>query len=229
MDQLQLQQTKDGSPTILNSGLNETYHSINGALTESRHIFIDHGYKAVELRSREINILEVGFGTGLNALLTLVECELDGRKVNYIGIEPFPLGDDILKQLSYPGLVGSCDERTAFYKMHHIPWEMPHYLNDNFILLKLKEKVQDVDFQNDKFNVVYYDAFSPEVQPEMWTKDIFDKLYKAIHPGGLLLTYSAKGEVRRNLKSAGFEVEKVPGPPGKREISRARKPLSPEM
>jgi len=225
MDTLELKPTGDGSPTILNTTINESYHSTNGALTESRHIFIDQGYHAVPGKSRDMTILEVGFGTGLNALLTMVECEKEKRKVNYIGIEPFPLEDELLKQLTYPGLVGSCTERSSFYKMHHIPWEVPFYISDHFILYKIKQKLQEVDFQEGKFNLVYFDAFSPETQPELWTLPVFAKLFASLQPGGILITYSVKGEVRRSLKSVGFDVEKIPGPPGKREITRAQKPL----
>ena len=225
MDTIEVKQTGDGSPTILNTHLNETYHSTNGALTESRHIFIEQGYHAVPGKSRDMAILEVGFGTGLNALLTMVECEKDRRKVNYVGIEPYPLEDVILKQLNYPGLIGSCTERNSFFKMHHIPWEVPFYISDHFILYKIKQKLQDIDFQDGRFSLIYFDAFSPETQPEMWTQTLFSKLYSSLQPGGLLLTYSVKGDVRRNMQSAGFDVEKIPGPPGKREITRAQKPL----
>ncbi len=224
MDNLIVQPTQDGSQTILNTQINETYHSSHGALTESKHIFIGEGYQTIPGKTRSMTILEVGFGTGLNALLTLVACEKDQRKVHYVAIEPYPLPDEILKQLSYPGLVGSCDERTRFYQMHHIPWGVPYFISDHFILNKLDQKLQDVGFQEDKFNLVYFDAFSPEVQPEMWTEAIFKELFKALQPGGILVTYSVKGEVRRNLKAVGFDVEKIPGPPGKREITRARKP-----
>lgn len=224
MDNLLLQTTDDGSQTILNAHLNETYHSTHGALTESKHIFIGQGYDAIPGKTRSLTILEVGFGTGLNALLTMISCEKDQRKVHYVAVEPYPLTDDILKQLQYPGLVGSCDERTRFYQMHHIPWGVPFFISDHFILNKLDQKLQDLSFQPEKFNLVYFDAFSPEVQPELWTEKVFQELFTALQPGGILVTYSVRGEVRRNLKACGFEVEKIPGPPGKREITRARKP-----
>ncbi|HRY33615.1 MAG TPA: tRNA (5-methylaminomethyl-2-thiouridine)(34)-methyltransferase MnmD [Bacteroidales bacterium] len=222
--ELQLVVTEDGSHTFFNPALNEHYHSINGAIQESRHIFIKHGFQAAVIRKQEMSILEVGFGTGLNTLLTFKENCQRHLKIRYVAIEPEPLGEEHLKLLNYPGKIGSCDERVTFFKIHTTPWDFPYYLSEDFILFKLHEKIQEVLLGEGKFDLVYFDAFSPEVQPEMWQADVFGKIFTAMVPGGLLLTYSAKGEVRRTLKHCGFSVESVPGPPGKREITRAQKP-----
>ncbi len=225
MSGIQLVQSGDGSHTLYVESLQEHYHSVNGALTESQHIFIRSGFNALAGLTRRVNILEIGFGTGLNALLTIKENVLLNRSVHYVAVEPFPLDDAILEGLNYPGLVGGCVERNLFWTIHHIPWDVPHFINEQFILYKLKGRIQDLDLQANRFSLVYYDAFSPDVQPEMWTADIFEKIFNAMEPGALLLTYCVKGVVRRTLASCGFAVEKIPGPPGKREITRATKPL----
>ncbi len=221
---IQIITSEDGSHTLFNSAINEHYHSTKGAITESQFIFINNGYEMLPGRSRSINILEIGLGTGLNALLTSIRCEKDNRKVNYVAIEPYPIAVDILSELNYPGLVGSCEERNRFWMIHNVPWEVPHIISDNFILYKIKQRIQEIELQKDRFSLIYFDAFSPEVQPEMWTKDVFEKLFDSMEPGGLLLTYSVQGEMRRVLKTCGFDVVKVPGPPGKREITQASKP-----
>jgi tRNA U34 5-methylaminomethyl-2-thiouridine-forming methyltransferase MnmC len=224
MSEIQLIKSADGSHTLYVESIKEHYHSINGALTESQHIFIKSGLDEISSKTRNVNILEVGFGTGLNALLTLKSnCDFS-RKVQYVAIEPYPLSDEILGTLNYPGLIGGCEERNFFWLMHHIPWDVPHFISGNFILFKLKQTIQETELQPDRFSLVYFDAFSPEVQPEMWSKDIMEKIFKAMEPGGLFITYSAKGMVRRTLVACGFEVEKLAGPPGKREITRAKKP-----
>jgi tRNA U34 5-methylaminomethyl-2-thiouridine-forming methyltransferase MnmC len=222
--ELILTKTADGSHTLFVPGLNEHYHSINGAIAESRHIFIEAGFKAVPGKTRTVNLLEVGLGTGLNVLLTFLESERSGRKVNYVALEPFPPAMDLIGQLNYPGLIGSCEERLIFSKIHLIPWEVPHYISENFVLYKIRQGIEQVSLSPDKFNLVYFDAFSPEVQAEMWSAEIFQKIFQSMEPGGILVTYSAKGEIRRTMKAAGFEVEKLPGPAGKREITRAMKP-----
>jgi len=213
--------TEDGSHTLYVPELNEHYHSIHGAVAESTHIFIEQGFNSLEHGAEAINVLEVGFGTGLNTLLTVLEARERHLKVNYVAIEPYPLNDDILKNLNYPGLVGSCNERVLFWELHHTPWGVPHFLSDDFILLKMQEKIEDISLQPHKFQLVYFDAFSPEIQPELWTTEVFENMHAAMVQGGLLLTYCAKGEVKRSLKAAGFEVEGLAGPPGKREITRA--------
>jgi tRNA U34 5-methylaminomethyl-2-thiouridine-forming methyltransferase MnmC len=223
MSEIQLIKSGDGSHTLYVESLQEHYHSINGALTESHHIFIKSGLDELP-GSRSINILEVGFGTGLNTLLTISRAKDQSRKFQYVAIEPYPVPEEILAKLNYPGLVGGCGERNIFWSLHHVPWDLPHFIADNFILYKLKQKIQDVALQPDRYSLVYFDAFSPVVQPEMWTREVMEKIFCAMEPGGLFLTYSSKGEVRRILSACGFEVEKIAGPPGKREITRATKP-----
>jgi len=214
--------TEDGSHTLFMPEVNEHYHSIHGAVQESTHIFIEQGFNTYAQKGTSINVLEVGFGTGLNCLLTVFEARERHLKVNYVAIEHSPLTDDELKHLNYPGLVGSCNERVLFWELHHTPWGEARYLNDDFILIRIQEKVEAIQLQSQKFQLVYYDAFSPEVQAELWTTEIFKQMHEAMVPGGILLTYCAKGVVKRNLKAAGFDVESVPGPIGKREITRAK-------
>lgn len=220
---LELKKTLDGSHTLYVPELNEHYHSINGAIQESRHIFIENGFKSVQLKKPEMSILEVGFGTGLNALLTLKENENRHLKIRYVAVEPEPVDEEYLKKLNYPGLIGSCDERVKFFKIHTTPWDFPYYLTEEFILFKVQEKIQDLTLGEDKYNLVYFDAFSPDVQPEMWTEEVLHKIFTAMTSNSKLLTYCAKGEVKRTLKKVGFVVEGIPGPPGKREITCAIK------
>ncbi len=216
--------TEDGSSTLYVPELNEHYHSIHGAIQESRHVFIDAGYKLFSHSTDTINVLEVGLGTGLNALLTYEEATRNYRKVNYVGIEPFPLSPIELKQLNYAELIDFEDSAKVFMQMHTAAWDIvPRYISDSFILHKLKKGLAEAGFKPESFQLVYFDAFGPDVQPELWEKHHFVKLYDALAPGGVLVTYSAKGSVKRALKEAGFEVENLPGPPGKREMTRAKK------
>ncbi len=221
---LELVTTEDGSHTLFVPELKEHYHSIHGAIQESKHIFIGNGFLSLSPALSEVTILEVGFGTGLNTLLTCQAAAQRQVKVRYVTAEPEPVDQEMLAQLNYPGLVGSCDERVLFWKIHHTPWDFPYYLNETFILFKNQAKIQDLMLGEEKFDLVYFDAFSPEVQPELWTAEVFDKIFLSMKKQGILLTYSAKGSVKRTLKEAGFEVTGLPGPAGKREITRATRP-----
>jgi len=215
--------TEDGSHTLSDDHSGETYHSIHGAINESKHIFIDAGYDYIDKDISPIKIFEVGFGTGLNAFLTYHKAIEQKRKVQYVTVEPFPIGEEIYTVLNYPQLLGDALCESVFRLMHSVKWDFPYVLSDNFVINKLKTKFQDIALQDDQFHVIYYDAFSPVAQEELWSKESFDKCYNALVDGGVLLTYSAQGQMKRNLKAAGFVVEGLPGPKGKREITRAIK------
>ena len=217
---MKLEQTADGSYTLYVPELDEHYHSVKGALTESQHIFIDMGLKHSPVPAP--HILEIGLGTGLNCFLTLLAAEETKRHVHYTGIERYPLSEEIIRQLDYPSLINR-GHTEEYFAIHQSSWEEDKVLSPWFTLRK-----QEGDFTNytfDKgYDIIYFDAFAPEKQPEMWNQSLFDGLYRILNEGGILTTYCAKGVVRRMLQAAGFMVERLPGPPGgKREILRATK------
>lgn len=215
---IRIEQTADGSHTLFVPELNEHYHSIKGALTESEHIFIRTALR--HCLRHDIQILEIGFGTGLNAFLTLLEAEKTQRKIYYTTIERYPLDIELVKKLHYPELISSA-HAELFYKLHETEWDVPQAVTSHFTLLKIKGDFTHFTTE-EKYDVVYYDAFAPEKQPEMWSQTLFDKLFNRMNPDGILTTYCAKGAVRRMLQTSGFHVERLQGPPGgKREILRA--------
>lgn len=220
--------TEDGSHSIYIPELNENYHSTHGAIQESLHVFIEAGLKKAlaENLSSVFNILEVGMGTGLNLLLSFIETKEITVAINYTSIEAYPLDKDFIQQLNYADILSSSLKfpvQGVFEKIHDCDWEKELELSDNFTLKKIKNKLQDVDLKNNTFDLIYYDAFGPPTQPEMWTDEIFTGLFSVLKNNGALVTYCAKGEVKRSLKRAGFNVESLPGPPGKREMVRAVK------
>lgn len=217
---MELERTADGSYTLYVPELDEHYHSVKGALTESQHIFIEMGLK--HSSAPEPRILEIGLGTGLNAFLTLIAAEEMQRKVHYTGIERYPLAEETLRQLDYPGIIGKKHEED-YYAIHQAPWEKETNLSPWFTLHKIEGDFTRHTFQKG-YDIIYFDAFAPEKQPEMWEQALFNTLYNVLNEGGILTTYCAKGIVRRMLQTAGFTVERLPGPPGgKREILRATK------
>lgn len=203
--------------------LNEHYHSTNGALQESELVFIENGLHHIPGCIKEMNVLEVGFGTGLNALLTVLESKKQRRKINYIAVEPEPVAEDVLEKLNYPSVIGSTEAVGYFKKIHEAGWVYPAFLSDYFIISKIQAKLQDISLRDEQFHLVYFDAFGPDVQPDLWTEQVFAQLFRCLKPEGILVTYSCKGTVKRALKSAGFSIEKLPGPTGKREVLRAMK------
>lgn len=217
-----LERTNDGSHTLFVPELKEHYHSVNGAVQESRHVYIDAGLRACQ--KDVVRVFEVGFGTGLNALLTYLEA-LDSKKnVYYSSIELFPISLQLVNSLNYPTLF-SFEQKNVFKDLHLCGWNQEVNVSDFFHLKKIQGNLVEYDFDTDgSFDVVFYDAFAPEKQPEMWRQSIFNKLFAALSPSGILVTYCAKGVVRRMLQKSGFEVERLPGPPGKREMLRATKP-----
>lgn len=217
---MKLEQTADGSYTLYVPELDEHYHSVKGALTESQHIFINMGLKHSPVT--EPRILEIGLGTGLNCFLTLLAAEETRRKIHYTGIERFPLDEEVIRQLDYPTMVGK-GHAEEYLSIHQAPWEEDTNLSSWFTLRKLEGDFTHYTFEKG-YDIIYFDAFAPEKQPEMWEQSLFNCLYDKLNEGGILTTYCAKGVVRRMLQSAGFTVERLPGPPGgKREILRATK------
>ncbi len=219
--EVEIKSTADGSSTIYVPELKEHYHSVNGAVQESMHVFIRAGLHRVE--SNPVNILEVGFGTGLNAILTLIDTK-GFRQVKYHTLELYPLEWEIIEKLQYPKFLGVTDDCALLYKeMHLAPWGIESWINSGFCLHKTNSSLTN-SILTDYFNLIYFDAFAPAVQPELWTEEVFRMLFDCMLEGGLLVTYCAKGEVRRCMQRAGFTVERLPGPPGKREILRAKRP-----
>lgn len=218
-----IETTADGSHTLFVPDLNEHYHSTHGALQESELVFIENGLHHIPGCIKEMNVLEVGFGTGLNALLTVLESKKQRRKINYIAVEPEPVAEDVLEKLNYPSVIGSTEAVGYFKKIHEAGWVYPAFLSDYFIISKIQAQLQDISLRDDQFHLVYFDAFGPDVQPDLWTEQVFAQLFKCLKPEGILVTYSCKGTVKRALKSAGFSIEKLPGPTGKREVLRAMK------
>ncbi|MEP3837061.1 MAG: tRNA (5-methylaminomethyl-2-thiouridine)(34)-methyltransferase MnmD [Algibacter sp.] len=223
--------TGDGSTTIQIADWNEQYHSIHGAIQEAYHVFIKHGVQhynsfhcssGTVLESKNITILEIGFGTGLNAFITLLEAQKLGLDIIYTGVEAYPVSDEEIDALNYTKSLKAENSDLLFNKLHNTTWEEPHQIHDSFTLTKQKKffiEINDVE----TYNIIYFDAFGARVQPELWTEPIFEIMYKALKPKGVLVTYSAKGSVRRAMQAVGFIVERLPGPPGKREMLRATK------
>ena len=215
--------TSDGSHTLYLPHLNEHYHSTFGAINESLHVFIEAGFHEAVKSFDEIQILEIGFGTGLNALLTWMEAERIPKKVSYTAIEPYPLETGVWAALNYPDCFCTFSYREIYCRLHEMDWERNERISPFFSICKIRSRLEDYLPEPDKFNLVYFDAFGPDVQPELWTEGIFRKILLSMKNKGILVTYSVKGSVRRALKSSGFSVEKLPGPAGKREITRAIK------
>lgn len=214
-----LQLTADGSLTIQIDDLQVTYHSKHGAIQESRHVFIDAGltYLHQTKNLSEYRILEMGFGTGLNALLTAIFSDQMDLRINYHSIEAFPLTMDEVSSLNYGHLL---QQESIFSLLHTTNWNVVNTIHPKFELYKHHCKL-DAFITEEKFNLIYYDAFAPTAQPELWTVEIFQQLYQYLETGGILVTYCSKGVVRRAMESAGFRVTKLQGPPGKREMVRA--------
>ncbi len=214
--------TSDGSHSLLNTALNETYHSKHGALQESIHVFIKEGldYFLQRKSQKDISILEVGFGTGLNALLTVQRAlELPDNIIHYTSLETFPVPEPIWSKLNYIDSVGL---QEKFNQLHEAKWNEVVLISSNFNLRKLQTSLQQIDFTSE-FDLIYFDAFAPNKQPEMWEIDVLRQVVNAMRADGIFVTYCAKGQLKRDLKSLGLDVETLPGPPGKKEMVRAVK------
>ncbi|MEP3373841.1 MAG: tRNA (5-methylaminomethyl-2-thiouridine)(34)-methyltransferase MnmD [Maribacter dokdonensis] len=212
--------TADGSTTIQIKDWQEQYHSKHGAIQEAYHVFIHSGLDLFE--NTTVDILEIGFGTGLNALITLIEFKKRNLKINYTGVEAYPVSKDELGQLNYLEQLKANSLKDEFATMHTSPWEKLVEVTADFGLIKEQKFFKDINKSN-AFDLVYFDAFGARVQPELWTVEIFEIMFKAMKSGGYLVTYAAKGSVRRAMLEVGFLVERLPGPPGKREMLRAKK------
>lgn len=212
--------TSDGSSTIQLPEWNEQYHSIHGAIQEAQHVFIKSGLKLFS--NREINILEIGFGTGLNCFITFLEAVNLDLKTNYIGIEAYPVEQNEIEKLNYVEELKAENFSKEFNLMHTNDWGVNSVISSHFNLEKRKQFFNEIEISNE-IDLIYFDAFGARVQPELWTEAIFEKMFKALKNEGKLVTYSAKGSVRRAMQAVGFEVERLPGPPGKREMLRATK------
>jgi tRNA U34 5-methylaminomethyl-2-thiouridine-forming methyltransferase MnmC len=215
-----LHKTRDGSHTLYVRELDEYYHSVHGAINESVHVFINSAFSFHQ--SVDVRVFEMGLGTGLNVFLTMIRAEEEERQVVYHAIEKFPLSPELIKQLNYIDLFKGLKVHW-FGQIHSCRWEEDVRLSSFFTFRKTMADLVSYDLEKG-YDIIYYDAFAPEKQPELWTKDIFGKLFDSAKPGGVLTTYSSKGSVRRAMGSCGFQVEKLPGPPGKREMLRAIKP-----
>jgi tRNA U34 5-methylaminomethyl-2-thiouridine-forming methyltransferase MnmC len=210
--------TADGSHTIKSNHFNECYHSAHGAIMESLHVFIEAGLK--QIKKSQLAVLEIGFGTGLNALLTMLEVEKTGQHVFYEAIDPYPINFSIADALNYPNILNI--DKQLFMQLHQREWGEPVDLTPRFTLHKVKANLLNYNPQS-PFDLIYFDAFSPETQPELWTAEVFENIYSLLNSNSILTTYSSKGLVKQNLRKAGFRIERLPGAGGKRHMIRAVK------
>lgn len=211
--------TLDGSNSIFNENKNESYHSVNGAIQESQHVFINAGLS--NINKNEISVFEVGFGTGLNALLTFIYADNNSLNISYETIELYPLEERFYTQLNYSDYLGH-NYQSIFLKLNDCEWNTIVNLTENFSIKKIHNDIRTLQLSKN-YDLIYFDAFSPEVEPELWTSKIFEEIYSNMNYNGILVTYCSKGVVRRLLQHVGFIVERIPGPIGKREMIRAIK------
>ena len=214
--------TGDGSTTIRIPDWNENYHSSHGAIQEAKHVFVTHVLDVFQNQD-EISILEIGFGTGLNAFITFLET-LTKDKVNYVGVEAYPISAAEVAQMNYVSELKAAQYATNFEKMHASDWEHEIAITTQFNLTKRKQFFQDINDKN-QYHLIYFDAFGYPLQPELWSEAIFVKMYEALLPGGVLVTYACRSVIKNAMLAAGFSIEKLPGAPGKREMLRATKVL----
>jgi len=211
--------TGDGSATISIPELNECYHSRHGAIREAYHVFIERG---LHLFPDDVSILEIGFGTGLNAFITFLESEKYQRKITYTGVEAYPVSAEEVSHLNYVDQLEAGQFASVFEQLHLREWDSELQLSEKFKIRKLQQKFEDLQFEQ-HFDLIYFDAFGFAVQPELWSAEIFASMYRALKPEGILVTYAARSIIKRNMQLAGFVVEKMDGPPGKREMMRGLK------
>jgi len=223
MGERELVLTQDGSHSLMSHEYGVSYHSKYGAVQESRHVFLTHGLFASIPGKSSLSVLEVGLGTGLNAFLTLLEAEKNYWKIDYLALEAFPISMEEARQLNYPHILDVAERQSDFMKLHESAWEEEVRLGDYFTFRK--KQVRFEDFRSEPyFDLIYFDAFAPNAQPELWEEPVIRSMYAALKKGGVLTTYCAKGAFKRTAKSVGFALESPPGPPGKREMTRCIKP-----
>ena len=212
--------TRDGSSSIFLPELNETYHSRFGAIQEAKHVFIKNGLSF--FNDKSVSILEIGFGTGLNVFITFLETLETHQNINYVGIEAYPVAIEIIENLNYVSALNATAYQSIFDEMHLSDWESVNRIATHFNLTKRKQKFEEISDSN-TFNLIYFDAFGFDVQPELWSEAIFQKMYDALLPNGVLVTYACRTSIKKAMINAGFKVEKLQGAPGKREMLRAFK------
>ncbi len=218
----QLFVTQDGSHSIYSEQFEVSYHSKYGAIQETQHVFINAGLRYMAEQQKEMAILDIGFGTGLNAYMTLIEGGKRGLSIKYSAYEAFPISNEQVLQLNYPQLLNLPNSTTLFNQLHSCDWNEAIPFHPGFTFTKHLASFESIQELN-AYDLIYFDAFAPSAQPELWETTLLEKMYKALKVNGVLVTYCAKGQVKRNLKEVGFEVEKLKGPPGKREMTRAKK------
>lgn len=212
--------TKDGSTTIHIKDWDECYHSKHGAIQEAQHVFIKNGLALYQNQS--VSILEIGFGTGLNAFITYLESKKLNLDIDYVGVEAYPVSISELSAMNYVSELNADDKNAIFNLFHESNWEEKVVIDPFFTITKRQQFFEEInDFE--QYDLIYFDAFGYRVQPDLWSTSIFEKMYTALRPGGKLVTYAARGVVKRSMIEVGFTVEKLPGPPGKREMFRATK------
>jgi len=219
--------TADGSSTIHLPDWDEQYHSKHGAIQEAYHVFIKHGLQyfyseSISSKNENIAILEIGFGTGLNAFITFIETDKLNLNIDYVGVEAYPVSMEEIRLLNYAKALKTENGTTVFETLHEVAWNEKQTIAAHFTLEKQKKFFAEIEAQ-EAFNIIYFDAFGARVQPELWTESVFKRMYNALKENGVLVTYSAKGSVRRAMQAVGFTVERLEGPPGKREMLRGIK------
>ena len=221
---LEIRPTRDGSPTLYDQQLGKTYHSVHGAVQESVHVFVRAGLDFVLERKKQINLLEIGLGTGLNALLTIQRAARMPCEIRYTSLEPFPVPAELTDQLGYAQCLDKVASlQAAFHRIHQAPWEQFQEITKGFHLLKRRVTLENFNGPDQAYDLVYFDPFPPSAHPDLWEEPALAKLSRLLVPGGVLTTYCAKGQVKRNLRAVGLNVQALPGPPGKREMTRAVK------
>lgn len=220
--QREIIQTHDGSTTIHIKEWDECYHSKHGAIQEAQHVFIKNGLSLFQ--NKEVSILEIGFGTGLNAFITFLESRKMKQSIHYVGVEAYPISAEELVSMNYVEELDANGEKEIFEKMHQSNWDEKVELSDHFSLEKRKQFFQEIE-DTGQYDLIYFDAFGYRVQPELWSTAIFSKMFASLKDKGILVTYAARGVIKRSMIEAGFTVEKMAGPPGKREMFRATKSM----
>ena len=212
--------TSDGSTSIHLPEWEESYHSKHGAIQEAQHVFIKNGLSLC--KGQSVSVLEIGFGTGLNAFITFLESQKNNQKIDYVGVEGFPISLEEVFQMNYVNQLNSNQFESEFKRMHTSDWEKNVTISDTFRLTKRKQLFNEINDKN-QFDIIYFDAFGYRVQPELWSVDIFTKMFEALKERGILVTYACRGPIKNAMKEAGFKIEKLAGPPGKREMLRGWK------